>query len=314
MEKIGNEIVLRSGFSRIDSILKGEYSQKGTPSFHYNQNEEFFIRLADSFTVPSFPIHHEVSNPVPEKEYIESLEKLLTQIVPMAGDVFNGVTYFFDPGEIFHPCFYQVFKYKEQLYLYLIRLDLTYRPNDGEILKRGSNDRTIRYKTNKLFLEADLIPLDKVANGEDGIKRLYMEQSISQTWIGETGRGYFIEGIWIDLELTKFITKVFIPAGKRIYPYYPFTCKYRTFCHSLIDLSLEGRKRHLIYHHKAREFILPYLDDIQKALKDESFRDDLPEFKRFKTMIPPFWNKAWESLSVTPYLNEHDMKEFKVVF
>ncbi len=314
MEKILNEIVLKSSCSELNSLLKAKSGSKSTPTFHYNQNEEFFIRLENNFTVPSFPIHHNVSNPVPEKEYKKAMAELLEQIVPMAPDVFDGVTYFFDPAEIFHPCFYQVFKYKEQLYLYLVRLDLTFRPNDGEIVKRGTNDRTNRYTTRKLFMEADLIPLDAVKTGKNEIKKFILEQSISQTWIGETGRGYFIEGIWIDLELTKFLTKLFLPEGKRIYPYYPFTCKYRTFCHSLIDLSLKGRKRHLIYHHRARDVILPYIDDIQKALKEKTFSTDLPEFRSFKKRIPPFWDTAWKTLTVTSYLNEHDMKEFTVVF
>lgn len=314
MEKILDEIVLRPGFKHIDSIVNAAYSGASSLSFHYNQNEEFFIKLPEFFVIPSFPIHHDVSDPTPGKEYVKALTELLKQVIPMAQDVFNGVTYFFDPAEIFHPAFFQVFKYKEQLYLYLVRLDLTYRPNDGDIVKKGSNDTTESYRTKKLFLEADLIPLKGIKNGAVGEKLLTLEQSISQTWIGEKGRGYFIEGIWIDLELTKFLTKLFIPQGKRIYPYYPFTCKYKTFSHSLIDLSLEGRKKHLVYHHKARSFILPFLNDIQKALQDRNFSPDLPEFKDFKAKVPPFWDKAWETLSVSPYLNEHDMKEFKVVF
>ncbi len=314
MEKILNEITIYSDSGSINSLLKSASPDSGKISAHYNQNEEFFLKLDKHFIVPSFPIHHDVSVPVPEKEYTRAVREIIEQIIPLTADMFTGITYFFDAAEIFHPGFYQIFKFDNQLYLYLVRLDLTFRPNDGEILERGSNDRTLKYRTRNLYLEADIIPLKNITAGRKGVRKLTIEQNISQTWIGETGRGYFIEGIWIDLELTKFLSKLFVPNNKRIYPYYPFTCKYRTFCHSVIDLSLKGRKKHLIYLHKARSIILPVIEDIQESLKHETFRTDLPEFTELKKRIPPYWNRAWNTLEVTPYLNEHDMKEFSVVF
>ncbi len=312
MEKILNEIVLGSTSTELNSILKRDYSKSRSISRHYNQNEEFFIKLEQPFIIPPFPIHHEVTKLTPEKEYIEALKELLEQVILSAPAVFSNTTYFFDPAEIFHPCFYQIFKYTGQLYLYLMRLDLTFKPNDGEIIERGSNDTTNRYKTTKLFMECDLIPLKNILTDEKGINKFIIEQNISQTWIGETGRGYFIEGIWIDTELTKFLSKLFLPEGKRTYPYYPFTCKYRTLCHSLIDLSPDGRKKHLIYLHKAREIVLPVIENIQKALKQQTFSPDIPEFIEMKRKVPPYWQKVWENLSVRSYLNDLDMKEFTV--
>ena len=198
------------------------------------------------------------------------------------------------------------------MYLYLMRMDLNFRPNDSEILSRGTNDTTNFYTTKNLFMECDLLPLEDIITENGKVKAFIIEQNISQTWIGETGRGYYIEGIWIDTELTKFLSKLFIPEGKMIYPYYPFTCKYSTLSHALIDLSLEGRKKHLIYLHKARELVLPAIEDIQKALQQSAFSPDLSEFKKLKTKVPPYWKKLWQSITVRPYLNEHDMKEYAV--
>ncbi|MCK5153517.1 MAG: hypothetical protein KAQ93_04095, partial [Spirochaetales bacterium] len=216
--------------------------------------------------------------------------------------------------EIFHPCFYQVYKYKEQLYLYLIRLDLLFKPGDGTIVEPGSNDITNVYKTRHLYLESDLIPITGYSSGNGKITGFNIEQIISDTWIGESGRGYLLEGIWMDVELTKYFSRLFLPIGKKTYPYYPFTCKYRTFCHTLTDLSLNGRKKHLLYLHTARAFALPLIGDIQDELKKESFNSNLPTFREMHKKVPPFWINVWKNLNIKTYLNSKDMKEFLVEF
>lgn len=314
MEQIGNEIRLYSTIKEINTLLKNVDGKERGYTRHYNQNEEFFIKLSKSFTIPQFPIHHEVTNPKPKAEYVSALTTFLGQVVPLIPSVFTRMTYFFDPAEIFHPSFYQILKYKEQIYLNLLRLDLTYRPNDSKLLKRGTNDRTNLFSTRNLFMEFDLLPLQKII-GEKGIaKSFIVKQNISRTWLGETGKGYHIEGIWMDTELTKFLSKLFIPEGKTTYPYYPFTCKYQTMCHTLFNFSPEGRKKHLIYLHKAEEIVLPEIDKIQNALKNTAFSQDLPEFRQLKTKVPLYWKNVWKQITVNRYLNDNDMKEFSIEF
>nr|MDA3938223.1 hypothetical protein [Spirochaetia bacterium] len=226
----------------------------------------------------------------------------------------SNMSYFFDKTEIFHPCFYQIYKYKEQLYLYLIRLDLLFKPSDGIIVESGSNDVTNTYRTKHLYLESDLIPITGYTSSNGKITGFNIEQNISDTWIGESGRGYLLEGIWMDLELTKYLSKLFLPEGKKVYPYYPFTCKYRTLCHSLADLSMKGRKKHLLYLHTARTYAMPLLEEIQEELKKESFDSSLPAFINMRKNVPEFWNKVWENLNIKTYLNGNDMKEFLIEF
>ncbi len=314
MGKKDNDIVIHSTYEEINEILKRSYSARGIYTAHFNQNEEFFLKLPVPFIVSSFPVHHSIELPFPEKEYTEMLVKVLQQIVPQIPTVFHRLTYFFNPSDIFHPSFFQIFKFKEQLYLYLMKIDLNFRPNDGEIVAQGSNDTTNNYKTQNLFIEGDLIPLKGAKTEQDKKRRFIIEENISQTWIGERGRGYYIEGIWIDTELTKFFSRLFIPKGKTLYPYYPFTCKYNTFCHTPIDLSLKGRKQHLLYLYGARKIILPSLDKIQKSLQKTSFNPDMAEFINLKAAVPSFWNDVWESITVKPYLNTHDMKEYIIEF
>ena len=302
---------------QIDDIIAVE-SKKDSYTNHFNQNEEFFIKLETYFTVPHFPIHHDSSKTSPEKTYMDALEKLMIQIIPHTSSIFSNLKYYFDQTEIFHPCFYQVYKYKEQLYLYLVRLDLLFKPSDGTIVESGSNDVTNTYKTRHLFLESNLIPITGYSSKKGKISGFNIEQIISETWMGESegGRGgyYHTTGIWMDLELTKYLSKLFLPEGKKIYPYYPFTCKYRTVCHTLADLTNNGRKKHLLYLHLARTFILPLIENIQEELKNENFNTNLPTFQKMHQQIPDFWNNVWENLNIKTYLNNKDMKEFLVEF
>ena len=314
MEKILNEIILTSTITEVTELLAKSYPESPGFSRHFNNSEDFFIRLAKPFTVPSFPIHHDVSVSLPEEKYKSAIVDFLGQVIPLAPEVFKDLTYFFDPAEIFYPCFYQVFKFKNRLYLYFLRIDLTFRPNDGEIVSRGSNDLTNSYTSRNLFLECDIIPLKEIITNKGKISRFIIQENISQTWIGETGRGYYASGIWIDTDLTKFISKIFIPSRKRTYPYYPFTCKYRTICHSVLDLSPRGRKKHLIYLHHALASAIPVIDEIQQSLKKNSFSEDLPEFIKISKNIPSHWKNAWTELEVEMYLNDRDMKEFLVEF
>lgn len=313
METTFTTIRVSDTSKEIDNIIAVD-SRKDTFTKHFNQNEEFFVKLDRDFIVPQFPVHHDSSIKTPQKQYLDSLIDLMRQIIPFTSSIFSNLIYFFDQTEIFHPSFYQIYKYKEQLYLYLIRLDLLYKPSDGVIIHQGSNDVTNSFKTRNLYIETDMIPITGYITNNGKISGFKVEQNISDTWIGESGRGYLLEGIWMDLELTKYFSRLFIPEDKKIYPYYPFTCKYRTFCHTLADLTKEGRKKHLLYLHTARLFILPLLDKIQEELKKDSFNRDLPGFQNFRKDVPDLWEKIWKNLNIKTYLNSKDMKEFLIEF
>ena len=305
---------------KINEMLKGggkngtETGQESAYSRHFSQNEEFFLALSDTFTVPRFPIHHDIEKELPEREYIEALYSLLDQVVPLAPNLFEGLSYYFNPTDILRPGFFQLFKIKGKLFLYLLQLDISFRTHYGTILEKGGNDKTHTYSSRQLFIDNDLIPLYDYEEKDGRIHSFRIEQLVTKTWIGEYGKGYFVQGIWIDRELTKFFSKLFLPPGKRSYPYYPFPCKHRTICHSVLNLDPEGRKRHLSNLYRARDFLLPYFEEIQENLKDQDFSEELPLFKKMKKQVPARWNEIWEPLKVTAYLNDRDMKEFAVDF
>lgn len=312
MEKISNEILLSYSDPEINETLKGIRGKSDGYSRHFNQNEEFFINISPEIRFPHFPIHHDVRETKPSVEYLKNLRKLVQDLAIQIPEVFENMVYFFDPAEIMKPCFFQLYRIGEQQYAYLLRLDLIFRTHEHTMVEPGSNDRTASFASHNIFLEADLIPLDGTKNVNGKMQAFQIMQTISQTWIGETGRGYFVQGIWMDNELTKYFSKLFSPNGRSLYPYYPFTCKYRTICHTVLDLSFEGRKKHLPYLHKAMGYLRPRMPAVEKSLKNVEFSPDLPAFKEMKVTVPDFWNRVWDSFTVSRYLNNSDMREYRI--
>lgn len=312
MEQITNEIKLSYTDKEINTRLENLNHNNSSFKRHFNQTEEFFLDLEDDFIIPSLPIHHDVRQPRPSPEYLESLQQILEQILPLTPGVFNELTYLFDPREIMKPCFFKLYKIDQASYLYLVQMDLIYRSREAQVLERGNNDFTARYSSRRLFLETLFIPLDRVLVEDDKIRSFVLKQMISSTWVGEVGRGYFVQGIWIDNELTRFFSKLFLPEGKRTYPFYPYVCKYRTICQNLIRLNPEARKLYLPYLHRAIEFLSPSMKRIEQSMRDTSFSEDNETYKELKKQVPANWLETWNNLKIDVYLNKQDMKEFSV--
>jgi hypothetical protein len=313
MEQLVNEIRLGYADKVLNERLAGAKNDGGAGfTKHYNQGEEYFLELTGSYSVPQFPIHHDVRQPVPRVDYMNSLRDWIDGFLPVAPGIFSDLTYFFDPGEILKPCFYRLYRIGENYYLYLLRIDLAFRPMESELIERGTNDDTAAYRTNRLYLESDFVPLTSVMSEMGRVIAFVVKQTISQNWIGETGKGYLVRGIWMDSELTKFFSKLFLPAGKRSYPFYPFTCRYKTVCMTALDPSPDGRRTYLPYLHRALSFLEPEMDAIQAALKSTSFSESAPKFQELKKKVPEQLTGLWTNVAVTAYLNANGQKEFLV--
>jgi hypothetical protein len=313
LEVRANELRVGSSDREINELLNRPATNGlVAPSRHFNQTEEFFLSLSRPFTIASVPIHHDIANPRPSELYIAALRRVIADVAPLAPSVFAGLTYFFDPADVLHPAFFKVYRIEETQYLYLLKMDLSFRAQEADIVERGTNDLTTAYRTNHLFLESLFVPLAKVNTEADRIASFVINQTISQTWIGETGRGYFVQGIWMDLDLTRFFSKLFVPAGKRLYPFYPFVCKYKTVCQTVVEHEGEARRGRLPYLHGALKFLVPRLGEIQDALRGTQFSENLEQFRRLKAEVPAALSAAWADFSVETYLNENDMKEFRL--
>ncbi|MBN1648049.1 MAG: hypothetical protein JW874_08455 [Spirochaetales bacterium] len=314
MEKILNQIAVNYSDAEINNAIKTVQGKNRPFSRHFNQNEEFFLQLDSEITVPGLPVHHDIRKSRPSAPYLSAIRQVISQLAGIIPSVLSGLVYFFDPGEILRPCFFQLYRYSDKQYLYLLRIDLSFRTHEAELIDRGDNNTTPAYKTRNLFLEADFIPLSTVNTANNKITDFLVNQTVSQTWIGETGRGYFVQGIWIDQELSKYFSRLFFPDDVRSYPYYPFPCKYRTVCHSVLNLDQEGRKKHLPLLIRAMNFLVPRMRDIEKSLRSQNFSPEMPFFLGQKQLVPTGWNDIWRDLKVNSYLNSKDMKEYSVDF
>jgi len=312
MEQLLNEIRIAYIDSAINqTILAITDDARNVPyGMRFNQSEEFFIELGSPLFVPKLPIHHDIRRSIPDADYATAINGVVGQLATLLPECFSGLTYFFDPAEILKPCFYRLYKAENEVYLYLLRVDLLPRPFDADILEAGTNDVTQSYSTKRLYLETELIPLEAVMWESGRVKAFRIKQMISQTWIGESGKGYLVRGIWMDTDLSKFFTRLFVPADRKIYPYFPLFCKYKTICGFSPILSSEGRRNIIPLLHHAIKFFLPEIEGIQEALKNEDFSLKLPIFTSLHQKIPEAWMAPLMSFSVEAYLNDREHKEY----
>jgi hypothetical protein len=313
MDELLNEIRVAYPDTEINSVLSTipEYARGVPCTIKYNHSEELFIELESDLTVPRFPIHHDIHSDVPSATYAYALKSFIQELVDLLPDVFHGLTYYFDPSEPLKPHFYKLYKVENSLYLFLLRIDLVFRHFQGEVIEAGSNDITPAFRTKRIFLESEFIPLEAVMWELGKARAFRIRQLISNTWIGETGRGYLLHGIWMDNDLSKFFSKIVLPESSRTYPYYPLFCKYKTICAQAMPPDSDRRKRMLPLLHRVISFITPEIEKIQESLKDPGgFSESLPIFVELRSRVPVSWKETLKDVSIRSYLNERDMKEY----
>jgi len=291
----------------INTILSAPYTDnRPIRQLYFNRNEDQFITLSSPMVIPALPVHHPLENQTPPVEYTTMVANLASFLMKEVPSLVAGTRWAFDPVNLHVPQFYRIHKTASQDYLLLTRIDLTCHPLDCEIIKEGSNNRTHAYRTSKLFFESDWIPLDSVKITQDRTL-VHPFQTIPNTWKGEAGQGYMIHGIWMDADINKFFSKLFMPEGRRSHPFYPVNCKHRCVC--VNSLNLPGPE----ILEKIRGVIEPELDGILRDLQNSPFSELMPLFQRIRSEILPH-TCLWNNIRVTPKLDKNDHKEYIVEF
>jgi hypothetical protein len=306
-----NEIRLSCSDPDMEALLSGVGEDQRPVSRHFNQSEDFFLLLEDEYAVPHISIHHDVRLARPSEAYMAALRKVTGQLTRLAPQVFKGLSYFFNPVETLRPSFYRLYTVGGSQYLYLLRVDLMMHAADGTVVERGNADITPHYRSRRLFLEASMVPLAQVRRDASGISGFQVKQTISATWIGERGRGYFREGIWMDADLTKFFSRLFLPSGSRTYPYYPYPCKYMTMCLFPVRMSPTDRDASAPALHQSLQFLLPVMSRVEKEMR-AGFSEQMDVFRELKEQVPPAWLEPWKNIRVEAYLNDSEQKEFRI--
>lgn len=322
MDQILKTISIRSTSNEINRIIKDCKGVSPTYSMHFCQNEDFFLKIRRKITIPPFKVHHNIKKAKPDKNYLQLFQSIMEQLAPALFPIFESTQYYFDPAEPLRPVFYQINNINNKIFLYLMQLDISFKPHDCTITTPANNDNTPEFCTNSIFMDTDIILLEKTETSADGTITCTIKQPISETWIGEKGRGYFIKGIWIDSELTKFFSSLFLPNGVLSYPYYPFICKYRTISHFYPNFGEKNRLNAIKTLDKAYTFLEPHIEEIEKELKDVGFRSDSSLLASLRALIHEdndetdriIWSKEGflKNLNVKRYLNSKDMTEYEL--
>lgn len=309
------KIPIRYSDTAINELLSTPTSGSSAVQRHFSHTGELFLRFNDPIDVVSYPIHHDSASNEPSEELQHAVRSVVSQLHRQAPGMITGLTHIFDPSDIFHPALCRFFRIENQTYAFLFRIDLEYRPQRAELVERTNNTRTAHFRTRDVFVEMDLVPLRAASREQGRITALSVEQSVSETWIGETGRGYMRSGIWLDRDLSLFFSRLFTPEGRRTFPYQIFTCKYRTIAHTACYLDLEQLKKSVPLLHRARTFLLPRLRDIESALRSvaqNGFTEELPQFRVMRQLVSEEWSLIWKEFDIQVYLTEDDKREFRL--
>ena len=273
------------------------------------QEEDFFLVLPRPFVVDSFEIHHDIRNVEPSPQYLRVIRSLVESWAAQVPGVFHGLTWFFDPRDLFHPLFLQFLSVGGRQLLYVLRPDLTYRNRYGEILTRGGNDVTPRYSTSALFLESEVLVLDGAETFTAG-QCLVVPKLFQKTWKGESGRGYFVTGSWIDHDITQLLSRVALPVGAKAFPCYPLRCRYESLSVRCLSPTPEGRLKAAQILVKAWPLVRPWAHRIESALKDEPYREDHPLVEQLRDQWGEQLSSLWEPYELTATLNSANQKEY----
>ncbi len=315
MESIRNEIRLSYSDPRINALASAAGEAPDSPyRMRYGKNEEYFLEFPGVIEIPHFPIHHDVRVPEPAASYLAPLRVFLEQLVRLLPSTFRDLSHIFDPAETLKPGFYHLYRIQDSLYLFILRADILNRPLETELLEPGTNDLTPSYRTRRLYIESEMIPLERIERQGGRELAFSVRQLLSNTWIGETGRGYQVRGIWMDADLSKFLSHLVLPEGKRLYPFLPLFCKYKTVCAFVPVPESSSRKRILPLLHRILEFLEPETERIQTILKASAFSEANEDFRALRNRVPPSWKETYRDVSVTPYLNERDDKEYELAY
>jgi hypothetical protein len=64
--------------------------------------------------------------------------------------------------------------------------------------------------------------------------------------------------------------------------------------------------------HRALKFLRPSMPQIEASMKSGNFSESNPVFAQLKARIPESWYRVWDGLRLEAYLNDENMKEFRV--
>lgn len=313
MDRLTGEINVSYSDTEINARLKPLASSEPRFSRHFTDDEDFFLRVPSPLQVDSLPINVDAGRP-PSKEYLRSLRTTMQQLATLIPQVLAGCVHVHDPSAHLQPLFIKLFTIGESTFVYLVRLDLTFRPRHHHVVTRGTNDMTASYWTTLVFLTVDLFPVSRVVRNTGKLAGLYIDQLFVSTFAGESGKGYQTQGVWLDREITREFSRLVLPTDANFYPYFPLTCKYQSITHPVIHFSREGIGRGVRILNDALPLIRKSI-----VINPEGVEDDggvvsiAPSATSEWNEIRKRWLPVWRRLTVKGYFDDDSRKEFELI-
>jgi len=305
------DFILTHSDYEINQILTQKPQQEPQGfSRNFSQDEDFFLRLSKPMEIPSFEIHHDVNNPKPSEAYVNALTSLVRKLHPALPQLMAGLRWYFDPRDHLRPSFFALLRRNEKYYLYALVLDLLIRPRECQIITQGTNTKTPLYQTKNIYLDSYILPLEGAPQDTPQGKLAFVKKLFSDTFKGESGRGYFVQGSWMDPDLNKFLSKLFVPKGKRVYPYFPLRCLLSSLATTVAGLNPPARRKAAVLTDLLVEFLGPLVSSIQDVLKKQEFSPDLPLFQDIQNKIPESIKQYFLGFEIKVDLNEDNQREY----
>lgn len=229
-------------------------------SLFSDETISYFLR--EPLRIPSLPIHHHFQKAEPSSSYLTAIEGWLHRLRRLLPESFLGMQWGFEPSNALSPALFE----EVGPFLMVIRFDLSFRRAFHRLVKRGDNDRTAEYETDRVFFTFDFLPLlpkQREAGCYD-VRPLF-----DTTWVGEKGRGYYLQGIWMDDSLTEFFSRLVHPDLEISFPYYPLRCRFRSLSANTPNLDQGTRSRLVHLLQKILDLPDNVFKEIQITLKNQ---------------------------------------------
>jgi hypothetical protein len=313
MDKLTGEIQVTYSDPQINESLKQKAAEPTKYTRHFTDDEDFFLKVPSPLQVKSLPINMDPSDPL-RRDYVVTMRNVASQLAGLIPSVISGLVHVHDPSSHLRPMFLKLFTLGGKRYVFLVRVDLTYRPRHHHVIERGTNDKTASYWTTLIFMEADLFPVSKVWTKEGKLAGVQIEQLFKSTFVGESGEGYKTQGVWLDKEITREYSKLVTPTDYNHHPYYPLVCKYQSICHPLVHFSRDALSRGVRLLHDALPLVKETIvvdpasgeDGVGVPRIEPSTNENWKEIRRR-------WLPVWKRFTVRGYFDDDSRREYELV-
>ncbi|NNM67094.1 MAG: hypothetical protein HKM06_03660, partial [Spirochaetales bacterium] len=138
-----------------------------------------------------------------------------------------------------------------------------------------------------------------------------LQRLFGKTWKGEVGLGYLRQGIWIDQEISKFLSFAVLGPKAKIHPHYPLACRLNTLALRVPEMNPQGRAEACDDLTLAWDFFSPWAGEIEEHLFHTRFHKESQFFLEVCAQVPAALGRRFKNFQIEGYLDFAGQKEFR---